>query len=206
MKAISMLMDNKKDFQDLQNLYSTIFLDDNKGLPHQVFKKNFGNFVFEEFDWTMTSRFWDMDIKELARASGDTEIYMSVREPNPVNYYFSHFGYYNALKMSSHSSGKEYFSLLAKEPKTSPADAIRYNSGTIVWMPMSGKWAIWGERSYSICVLGFAKDSKTKTPQGRGWWRSVPEALDELVENCFLNSPKAFKEFSDTLLKNYSKS
>lgn len=194
-----MIISNDKDFMQASALINKIF--NKEEFPAQVFRKEFTDFTFEEFDGAMTPEFWDTTIQKLAQTSHDQEIYVAVISPDPVSHYFHHFGYYNILKLPISASAIDYYNFLEKGPAKSPVDAMFYNSRKVVWIPLSGKWAIPGERSLCVCALGFAKDSAILAPQGRGWWRPASDALEELIDNNF-RGRVAPKEFADEFLSN----
>ncbi len=191
---------NNRDFNEAQGLINKAFRRTQQ-IPNLVFNEKFNQFFFEEFDWAMTPEFWNT-IQRLALASNDTDIFLTVLDPDPINYFFDNFGYYNSMKLPVNITGKDYENILQTGPKDSPADAVLYNSEVIVWLPVSMKWAIWGERSCGICILAFTKDSNLKTPEGR--WQSVHEALKDLIAVDF-REKKIPKEFADSLIENYSK-
>lgn len=216
-----MFIEKKKDFQNFENLFHTIFLSDYKSFPQQVFKEGFGNFVFDEFDWTEGREFWDISLKELGKCSGDTEVIVMIPEDND---YVTTFGFYTTIKIPLTCTGDDYWKILHAQPIKGSGYEPWLLAEKMVWMSSSGKWAIWGERSYGMCVLGFAKDSDIKTlrdiralgfaqyssikaPPKKGWWEITPDVVNSLVKNSFRRDMlDAFKVFSDIFIKNYSKS
>jgi len=130
-----------RDFEKCWHLIESA-IRPNKNLPEQVFSDQFSNYVFEEFDWAMTPDFWDGVLKKLAIASNDAEIIMAVLDPDPKDYFHRTFGEYNILKLSINISGQEYWNILKTGPEDSEADAILFNSETVIWLPLSMKWAI----------------------------------------------------------------
>jgi hypothetical protein len=62
------------------------------------------------------------------------------------------------------------------------------------------KWAIWGERPYGTCVIGFSNESTVIAPQGL--WRSAEQALYDFIPVNFIKK-QIPKEFSDALIFNY---
>ena len=187
------------DFIKTKETLSNVF-DINKRIPQQVFRNIFSNFLFEEFDWAMTPEFWNT-IQQLSRASNDNHVIIATLDPDPQNYFYKEFAFYNWFKLPTTLSDINYYSILKEGPKESPVDALLYNTEVVIWCAPSMKWAIWGERSYGICILGFSKDSNVIVPQGM--WRSAHEALDDLIEANFKDQ-KIPKDFSDALILNYS--
>lgn len=60
-----LLIKDEKEYYDMFNLVSKVFNLDQE-LPGQVFKANFQDFHFEEFDWALSGEFWDV-IQTLAK-------------------------------------------------------------------------------------------------------------------------------------------
>lgn len=166
----------------------------NQSFPKNPFLNFYENFSFEEFDWTLCDEFWT-NIQNIALQSGDKYLLMAVLDPDPVRYYKNEFGYYNWSIIPTSASKNEYWKFLNNHPEESPADAIFINSEKIVWLPQSRNWAIWGERSYELCVLGHRKDIEINT------WKDINWAL-ESIANCFRNGIVP-REFSDSLRKNF---
>jgi hypothetical protein len=186
------------DFARTKETLSNVF-DLDKRLPEQIFRNNFGNFLFEDFDWAMTPKFWGT-LQRLSTASSDDHVIVAVLAPDPQNYYYKEFAFYNWLKIPMTVSAMDYFSALETGPEESPADAILYNSKIVAWCSPSMKWAVWGERPYGVCVIGFSNESTVIAPQGL--WRSAKEALDDFIVLNFRKF-EIPKEFSDALILNF---
>jgi hypothetical protein len=205
MKALITTIREIKDFEKLWDVVTSIFKINHR-LPDQVFSPSYRNFLFEEIDWAMSADFWDSFIRPLALASQDTHLLVAVLDPEPINYFYREFGYYGWRKLAVDIGGGDYFKLLGVGPASSPADAMLFDSETVVWVPTSKQWAIWGERSSGACILAFA-DEKTKlakTPLLKTW-RSADKALDDFIDLNFKDK-KIPKEFADSLRQNYSES
>lgn len=155
----------------------------NRSLPEQVFNDRFRQFLFEEFDWCMSSEFWPC-LQELARASCDTIVMLAVLVPDPDNYFLKEFGYFNWADLPISMSASDYWGMLNAHPKDCPADSVLANSEKVVWLPHSGEWAIWGERSRGICVLG-KRNQCLIEGISHGLWRNSDEALNGLLANGF---------------------
>jgi hypothetical protein len=186
------------DFIKTKEFLSNVF-DLEKRLPEQVFRNNFGHFLFEEFDWATTSEFWGT-LQHLCKASNDDHVIIAVVAPDPQNYYYRKYASYAWLKLPTTLSDTDYFSALETEPKENPNDALLYSIDTVVWCSPSMKWAIWGERPYGTCVIGFSNESTVIAPQGL--WRSAKEALDDFIVLNFRKF-EIPKEFSDALILHY---
>jgi hypothetical protein len=165
-----------------------------KRLPEQVFKTPFFGFICEDFDNTMSADFWDFLLHPLTKSFNDNHVLIAVLDPDPKDYFYSNFGYYNMLNLPATATGAQYLKSLATGPLESPADAILYNSETIVWVPSGGRWAIWGQREYEICILAFADEQAMNLAQSflNNNWKTADKALNSFV---LKHVPKNFVTF-----------
>jgi len=193
---------DNKEYNELKEIVSATFNIESK-LPEQVFTQKYGDFKFEEFDWTMSSEFWNT-LKKLANQTNDEFVLIAVLEPNPEEYFYKEFNYYNWIKLPVDLSADEYHEILEIGPEESPADAVVYNSYTIVWISPSMKWAIWGERDCSICVIGFNDIShRIKLSPLLKSWRSFDKTVLSWIKTNFM-SHGLCQDFIQILYSNYS--
>ncbi|MBB3909381.1 hypothetical protein [Anoxybacteroides rupiense] len=202
MNLETLFVREKKEFNKLIGMASNTFYIENR-LPKQVFREQFNNFLFEEFDWTMDKDFW-RTIQQLSRQTKDNYVLTAVLDPSPVEYFYKEFNYYNWMKLPVNLSPDEYLDVLELGPEESPADAVLYNSYTVIWLPPSMKWAIWGERSYGVCVLGLqdVNNSADLLPILKNW-RSIDETVLSWVGLNFVNQQLP-QEMADIFFLNYS--
>jgi hypothetical protein len=171
-----------QDYQAALLLLNKIF-QVKKRLPEQVFKSPFLGFVCGDFDNCMSVDFWDLLLQPLGKKLNDSHILTAVLDPDPKNYFYHNFGYYNMLNLPINMTGAEYLNNLVIGPAENEADAILYNSEVVVWVPNGGRWAIWGERSYEVCILAFA-DEQAMTlalPLLNKNWKSADNGLNSFV-------------------------
>lgn len=187
------LIQDKKSFREALELVNKTF-NCNQRFPDQVFKVPFQRIVVLDFDYVMSKSFWN-EIEIFMELIGDSSIIMAVLDPNPVDYYYKEFSHYNWCILEKETRADEYWSVLEQGPEESPADAILFNSEVIVWQSSSMKWAIWGERSYGICVLGFNKsefgDYESES------WLTMNQAVHDLISLNF----KEYKVPNEIILK-----
>ncbi|PLR77523.1 hypothetical protein CU633_10000 [Bacillus sp. V3-13] len=192
----------KKEFDELKVMVNANFNLECK-LPEQVFCQQFRYFKFEEFDWTMSGDFWNT-LEKLAIETKDNFVLTAVLEPNPEEYFHKEFNYYNWVKLPVGLSADDYFEILEFGPEESPADAVLYNSNTVIWLAPSMKWAIWGERDYGVCVIGINDISyRNKLLPYLKSWRSLDETVLSWIEINFM-SQQLQQDFVETLYLNYS--
>lgn len=194
MKDIQQFNESKKKINEAFNT--------EKKLPEQVFRQSFKNFKFEEFDWAMDLEFWNT-LKKLALQTKDDFVLVAVLDPNPIEYFYKEFKYYNWIRLPIDLSVDEYYEILEYGPEESPADAILYNSYTVVWLSPSMRWAIWAEREYGICIVGFNdKDHLNNLVPLLTSWRSIDETVLSWIEANFENE-EIFQKFIESLYLNY---
>lgn len=164
-------------------------------IPEKVFQNDFRYFYFEEFDWAMSANFWPY-LQKLCQHSGDSSLLVSVLDPDPITYYKKEFGYYNWAVLPALASSDDYWALLNHFPEDSPADSLLANSEKVSWLPASRKWAVWGERRYATCILGYRKQEIFDS------WNDVEWALETTIPNAFLNGVIPL-EFIEKFRRNY---
>ncbi len=74
--------------------------------------------------------------------------------------------------------------MIESSPEESPADAIVFNSEVVVWLSPSMKWAIWGERSYGICIVGLSEEISSYKSES---CLTIDTAISDLVSLNFGN-------------------
>ncbi|KJL03768.1 MULTISPECIES: hypothetical protein [Priestia] len=202
MKPTNFFIKDIKEFQSANNNLKNIF-NTNKELPHQVFNQRCDYYLFEEFYWGMCEEFWPT-VQYLTKIFSEKEVTVAVLDPHPTSYFYKEFGYFNYLKLPTSLSSEEYRNVLEIGPEDYPADAPYYHSEKIVWFSSSKKWAIWGERSLDICVIGFNEavllDHLMKSPSK---WSYLNEAVEDLIGLNFRNMTLP-QDFKDSLSKNYA--
>jgi hypothetical protein len=193
---------NKIEFDGLRAQSSGIFRAQSATLPFSVFREGFDNYRFVDFHDVFTGGFWSL-IDGLARDFGDEDSSMLILKPDPVSYYYSHFGRFAALRFHPNETADRYFEELQSDPGHSPADAMLHIASVVLWFGSSQQWGIWGERDWSVAVVGSRK-------KGFDWplidgieWLNVDEALSELISLNF-HDQIVPPTFAEELRRNYS--
>lgn len=190
------LINDKKQFEEVLSLVRKAFNYEHR-LPNQVFNLPYQKISVCEFDRALGYSFWS-ELERLADLAGDSFILMAVLEPHPIEYYYNEFAKYNWCIFPKGPTADEYWDTLEEGPKESPADAILFNSEVAIWLSPSMKWAIWGERSYGICIIGFDEEIS-----GSKLWTSIDAVITEIVSLNFNNNVP--DEISSSLIENYKK-
>lgn len=202
MKYNNCVINDPYEFEEAYKLIRSLF-NVNERLPELVFNKSFIHFLCEESYFALSGKFWET-IQQLSQLSNDDTIIVGLLDPDPVAYFFKEFGFYNWFKFATNITPSMYEEAIHQVPKGSPADAITYNSEIIVWAPLSKKWAIWFERGYDICILGFAdKNCMLPAAELQGNWGSPQEGLEQLIALNFKHQ-QVPQEVADVFLANYS--
>lgn len=186
-----MFVEDEFIFNKCQKIIEKIFRS-NVDLPFDVFRNQFDWHGFDEFDYAMSADF-AKELYRLSLLSGDDQVLMMVLDPDPVAYFREKFGYYGLTVLETAELSGNYWQLINMAPKLSPADSVLFNSRKVVWIPLSGKWAIWGDRNLGLCILGSAE----YFPAGE--WKSVEWALQSAVIYSFRG--KHVPEFFQTQLR-----
>lgn len=153
-------------------------------LPEQVFRGQVGSCAFLEFD-VMLSRAFAATLASFAAKGGDTDVYVTVPDPDPEGYYFSHFQRYGAFRVKTSKLESDYFAALRAEPEGSPADALLYVANVVTLFGDTKSWAIWGERDLGI---GVAAIQNKRLGEIGPWaaahgikWFDIENAISDLV-------------------------
>lgn len=202
MKTEDLFITKIDDFKKYSELIENV-IKSPSDLPERVFSDEYNKFFFEEFDWAMTEEF-SRSLKQLLVGTNEPYLLIAVLEPNPSEYYFNEFGYYNWLKMPYDVLDVFYFEVLEHSPEGSIADSILYNSQKIVWTVPTAKWAIWGDRDYGVCILGCTEDFHIKSEQSIKSWKTVEGALNSWMKLSFKNQ-NIPEEFKLQMISNYRK-
>lgn len=187
---------DKSEFDQVQNMADKIFITENS-LPAKVFCDEYHHFRLTTFDDLLSSDFLRL-MQAIAEINGDNDIYMLLRDPNPVEYY-SYFQRFGALRFSPQESAKNYYHALESE---SHYPAVFYICNAAMWFGDSLSWGFYGERTYGIGIGAMKPDTFLwPTVPGVDWF-SLKEALNDLVSLEF-SDDHAFQSFSKKMIRQY---
>ena len=163
-------------------------------LPSQVFVESFGHFRFEEIDWLMSSDGWAW-LQSMCRRSGDEQLLMGVIEPDPETYFHAAFGVYSWIELSPDMSDEGYSNARWLAPKESHTDHMQYMARSLVWVPASGQWVVWGDRDYEVCVLASRDSGLASEWHDVEWAVDVPLAMSLRIRPGQVDLPPAVAQF-----------
>ena len=198
MKLNDLFISNMDEYKVYSDLINDV-VETSINLPANVFRDG-KKFLFEDFDWVMTEEFSEK-LKLLALETNEPFVLVAVLDPNPVEYYYKEFGYFNWIKVPTNFLNVIYFEALMHSPEESFADSILYNSKTVVWTVPSAKWAIWGDRDFGTCILGFREACQINS-EHLDSWKTVEDALEMWIKLSFRNQ-NVPKDFKRQMISNY---
>jgi hypothetical protein len=148
-------------------------------LPEQVFKRPYRFHLLHEFDNGMGD-FLEVMRKTRSPFASDT-VLLSVLDPDPIKYFYKHYHKINAFYFKAGITKHEYYSLRWRNPGNQ-ADAIQFNTGIETYIPSSARWAMWGERSREIAVIGLDDPRLTEyLVEENGYWMDAETASIEFA-------------------------
>lgn len=148
-------IENKTEFEKVKkNLFTKI--DKKKNFESNPFLLKFKYFRAFDFDFLFEYSFIN-SIKKETKLDNQIEYYFYVLKPDPLEYFYKHFGKFNVFKFPAQFNEIEFDNILMKDPGDSPSDAIAINSFEIAFYPSSGNWCILASRDLEIAIIGFSK-------------------------------------------------
>ena len=177
----------------------TVFHVD-RTLPEGVFKRPYRFHLLHEFDNGMGD-FLEVLRKTHSPYANET-VLLSVLDPDPIGYFYRHYRKINAFYFKGYVTESEYYDLRWRNPGNE-ADAIMFNTEIETYVPDSAIWAMWGERSSEIAVIGLDDpEVVAHMVMENGFWMDAETASIE-----FAGMPYAGHEMPDdirrTLIANY---
>ncbi|MGO9673361.1 MAG: hypothetical protein ACLPSF_04205 [Methylocella sp.] len=170
-------------------------------LPQYVFKKNYRYTLLREFGL-------GSDLMEIIHdgrfCSRTDKILLSVLDPDPISYFYKHFGKLNSFCVGANITDEEYSALVRLSPGNE-ADALLYHGDTVVWIPEHADWAMWGQRDREITVIGFNDPQMADfLLNDVGYWFDAETALEVFAGMPYTsNEQKAPEDFARPLVENY---
>ena len=127
---------------------------------------------------------------------------LSVLDPDPIAYFYKHFHKINAFYFKADITEDEYYDIRARNPGNQ-ADAIQFNTGIETYLPSSLSWAMWGERSREIAVIGLDDQALAKTLiADKCYWMDAETASNGFASMPYRNQEMP-EDFRRALIANY---
>lgn len=207
MNLLDLYIKDKETYLKYKKIVDECFYTKNE-LPNQVFKKDYSNFLFEEDYLTMCPEFWNI-IKKIAEKTNDDTLILGVLDPDPITYYYKNFGYFNWVELSIDIDEAYYEDIFDIHPEGYEVDCIRHYSVTIAIVPTSKKWAIWVDRDFEICIIGFNNNTLSneeiiELTSILNKWKNVDEAFEWFIEDIIFDRSK-LQDIKELYKENYSR-
>lgn len=186
-----------------KELYSIgSLIDKEKTIPEQVFDSRLSNFAFISIEDIFSEEFFDKMKKFLSQIN-ENDFRVFAIEPDPESYFYHNFGKYPLLMFSMDSTAQQYVSAVFADPGESPADAIGYNSSSLLVYSSSYRWAIYGSRDFEVGI--FASESTALSDIFHQIYDDnldVETAIEHILEPAWVNEFPV--DLRTQLLTNYS--
>jgi hypothetical protein len=91
-------------------------------------------------------------LQSLAREHGDGDVTTTVIDPTSA-YYDENYGFLPAFTMDAHRLDEAYWEGLSYSPSGDPTGEIGVSADVVAVVGSSGKWAVWGQRSWDIALV-----------------------------------------------------
>lgn len=174
--------------------------DVERRLPEQVFKRSYRFHLLSEFDYAM-----DDLLKVLQKTRSpltDETVLFCVLEADPINFFYKEFQKIYGFYFKANISVAEYYSMHWVEPLPKE-DPFPFHTELEVYLPESASWAMWGERSPEIAVIGLDDvELAAYLVNENGYWMDAETALHSFAKMRFLNQ-KVPEDFRRALIANY---
>lgn len=193
---------NEQKKYDILTKELSLMIQMGKQLPEQVFKPNFSIFFFSYFDQLFSKSFFNK-LKKFTSLEIEDNFLLYVIDPSPKTYYWKHWKFYPIIEFSSKSTDDVYLELITKHPKSSPADAIAYNSNIILFFSLTAKWIIYADRDNEMCIIAFSNRETAENFAkvfGENNLFNVEKSVENLMTDYFVETQKIF---INTLINNY---
>jgi len=128
-------------------------IKENAFLPNMVFKDEYFNYNFFDFDYIFTEFFWE-SIQKYLMNNHNKYFTFFVINPHPERYFFKKFGDYGFVDFSEDYSYEMYLDILNHFPRNgSEADVMNVSSKQILIYTQDLKLVIYADRSWETGVL-----------------------------------------------------
>jgi len=218
MQPLELFIRSKEEFIQAKEMVSTVF-DLEQRLPQQVFRSDYANFHFDEFDWAWSRveryrdfadpgrLFWD-NIKEVSAITKDDFVIIGMCELGETDAFYRELGYYNWLKVPVDIDYDEVLDMLRSGAEVEERwGDVLYSRGCVAWVGSSRQWGIWGEMTEEMCVFGLREDvdAESISPIVKDWLPpelALPDWINLTLDESVKRRAASFKQ---ELIKNYSK-
>ena len=138
------------EFREAMKKIEPVF-DVEKRLPGQVFKRPYRFHLLCEFDSAMDDLL--KALQKMRSPLADETVLFCVLDADPITFFYREFQKIYGFYFKANISVAEYFNMHWVEsfPKVDP---IPFHTELEVYLSGSANWAMWGERSREIAMIG----------------------------------------------------
>jgi hypothetical protein len=188
-------------FPNAKQRVETVF-EFERRLPEQIFTRLYRFNLMCQFDIAM-GELLDV-LREVRSPLGNETVLLSVLDPDPIKYFYKHYHKINAFYFKANITEDEYYDVRWRNPENQ-ADAIQFNTEIETYIPNSLSWAMWGERSSEIAVIGLDDPMLAITLiANKGYWMDAETASNEFAR-VPLTDHKVTEDFRRALIANYGR-
>ena len=174
--------------------------DVKRRLPEQVFIRPCRFNLMCQFDIAMGELLGVL--REQRSPTASDTVLLAVLDPDPIAYFYKHFRKINAFYFKANITEAEYYDIRWRNPGN-PTDAIQFNTGIETYIPNSLSWAMWGERSREIAVIGLDDPALAEALiSDKGWWMDAETASNEFASMPYRNQQMP-EDIRRALITNY---
>ena len=192
------LITDEATFRALREQCAALFYTDRR-LPERVFRRGFSSYCVFEHAQIMRKEFADV-LASLAKKSGDKEVNYMTIEPDPVDYYKKHCGFYGLASFSAETVRDTYIKVMYLDGSV---ESFRARGGDVgVFWGESMRWAAFCDRkSWEVCLLGL------DVPLGESAEKELgcmsPSRLTTYISGLYNDKGDVGWEFAAKLKRNY---
>ena len=184
-----------------QNVESIFHIE--RRLPERVFKRPYRFQLLCEFDFAMSDILKALH-KIRSPLAGET-VLLTVLDPDPVSFFYKRYQKIYAFFFKADISENEYYSIRWHYPNTPANDPkpIQFDTEIETYVPSSTSWAMWGERSREIAVIGLDDPALAAfLVNDKGYWMDAETSLRRFARMPFIDH-EVPEDFRRALIANY---
>jgi hypothetical protein len=182
---MNIIRDTQTFTEELQQLKTLVQLG--ARLPTQVFTDCFSEYLFFSYDRLLFDTFWEF-VTQLLNKGGETSVTWMTLDPDPVEYFFRHFGHYGCARLSATDSKQDYLEFLTYSTDGNPAEALIHRPIIAALFPADSKWCVYADGRAEIGAIAF-KDNAIKeyvaANPTNGAFVTIVEALEKSIDYGF---------------------
>jgi hypothetical protein len=187
------------EYREAEQKVESVF-DVKRRLPEQVFKRPFRFQLLCEFDFAMSGLL--EVLQKIGSPLASDTVLLSILVPDPITFFYKEFQKIYAFYFKADISEQEYDSMRWVEPFPED-DPFPFHTSIETYIPNSLSWAMWGERSPEIAVIGLDVPALAEALiADKGWWMDAETASNEFASMPYRNQQMP-EDIRRALIANY---